>query len=245
MTDAKLVIATTTMYEDKEEVRAQLAAKTIQEAEKQGHPIVIVDESSDESTRSHFRNLGAVVFSVEKPGMGNSRRQVIREAANLAGPDGIVAWLEPEKNDFVRSLGTIRNAMVSESADLVMPRRKSLESYPLLQQRFEILGNLAFKMLTGRGFDSWFGPRIFKSELASFFLEYGGEYGDQWDSIQIPPLRIIKTGKKAIEVEVDFTYPEEQKAEEEERFPMFRKRMEQLLNCVGAFEKECGRLGLP
>jgi len=240
-----VVIATATMYKSLQDVRAQLAAATIQEAKKHGYPIVIVDESPDESTREHFRNLGAITFPAEKPGMGHSRRQVIREASNLAGPDGIVAWVEPEKHAFIPFLGMIAEVMESQSADFVSPRRKSLESYPLFQQHFEWLGNRAFQMLTGRDLDVWFGPRIFRPDIAPFFLAYQGEYGDKWDSLFVPVLRIIKAEKKVIEVKVDYTYPSEQATEEENNFLFFMRRIEQLTSLVESLEKECKALGLP
>lgn len=240
----KVVIATTTWYESPDDLRIKLAVKTIQEAKKYEHKIVVVDSSS-EVVKDAFQKNGAIVFPQKEKGMGASRRQVIREAVKVAGEERVVAWLEPEKHTFIPFLGMIASAMESQSADLAIPRRKNLKSYPLYQQYAEKMGNEAFRLCTGWDLDIWFGPRVFRPVIAHFFLDYQGEYGDKWNSIHIPVLRIIRAGKKVIEVEVDYVHPLEQTTEEEGNWPMFKKRLEQLLVTVDAVEKECKVLGLP
>jgi len=234
----KIVIATTTWYKNLNEVRAQLALKTIQEAKKCGHQIVIVDNSSY-SVKKAFQEQGAIVFHQKEKGIGPSRRQVFREAVKISGPETIIAWIEPEKHSFVPLLGTLAKILENNSADLLIPRRKSLKSYPLVQQHFEWLNNYAFQVLAGINFDHCTGVRIFKSEIAHYFWEYKGEYGDKWDVLLIPIVRLLKDGKKIIEFKVDFQYPKEQKAEEEIGVAIFKKRLDQLINCFQALKQEC------
>jgi len=233
---SKVVIVTSTLYKGSDDVRAKLAIETICSAKEHGYPIVIVD-SSPEEIRDSFRGHGAIVFDAEKQGMGIERRQAIRETTGLAGPDGIVAWMEPEKTPFVPLLGQVVKELIAQSADLAIPRRRSLESYPEIQQHAEWLGNEAFRMLTGMALDVWFGPRVFRSNIASFFLDYRGEYGDLWDSIFVPIIRAIKTGKKVIGVEVDYIHPKEQTAIEDD-FPMFEKRINQLVTLIETIRTE-------
>ncbi len=225
----KSVIATTTLFEDLNEIRAKLAVRTISEARKKGYQIVVVD-GSPESVKEIFRKKGAIVFGEEKKGMGASRRQAIREATKLAGPDGIVIWVEPEKTPFIPHLRQVIQCLLTEKADMVIPKRRSVESYPEIQQRFEWLANQAFQMFSGESLDVWFGPRVFRSNVSSFFLNYKGEYGDKWDSILIPVFRAIKAGLKVIGLEVDYIHPKEQTIAEND-FAFFEKRRKQL-NCL-------------
>lgn len=239
----KVVIATTTRYEDKDETRAKLALATIKETVRCGHKIVVVDSSSN-NVKSLFKNKGAIVIPQKEEGMGLGRRQAILEAYDLAGPDGFVAWVEPEKYSFIMFLEQIADYMKHHSLDLVIPERKSLASYPLYQEYFETIGRIAFSMLTGKDLDMWFGPRVFKGPIAHFFLNYKGEYGDLWDSIFVPVLHIIKTGKKVTGFIVDYEHPIEQTVLEENDFSFLEKRNEQLSTLIGALKKEAVKIKL-
>jgi len=240
---AQAVIATTTWYKEPLETRAQLAMKTVRQANEIGYKIVAVDGSPNKIIKEYLRKCGAVVLDEESSGMGVSRRQAINAATILAGPDGIVIWMEPEKAPLVPLLKNILDHM--ENADLIIPSRKNLDSYPETQQRAEWLGNRAFKIMAGRDLDAWFGPRIFRVDIAPFFLDYKGEYGDKWDSIFVPVLRAIGAGKRVLGVEVDYPHPAEQTAEEEKtEDKFFIKRIEQLTTLIDAIEKESKILGL-
>lgn len=240
----KVVIATTTLYSTLAEVRAKLALETIRQANEAGYKIVIVDSSS-RTIRECFRNQGAIVFQAESPKMGENIRQAIQEATRLAGTNGIVIRMEPEKAPLVPLLEQVTSHF--SAADMVIPARtkKSFDSYPLIQQHTEWIGNRAFQILTGRALDVWFGVRIFRSSVSHFFLNYQGEYGDKWDAIFIPVLRAIKAGKRVLGVEVDYIHPQEQKKEEEKLEREFlAKRIEQLDSLIDAIRKEATNLGL-
>lgn len=240
----KIVIATTTCYESVNTVRAKLALSTVKTAINCGHQIVIVDNSDNFSVEDKLQIAGAVVYREEKPGMGNSRRQVFKRAEKMTRQDDIIVWMEPEKTPIVPYLRKMAETLINQKADLLIPRRKSLESYPLLQQHFEYLNNLAFYLLTGLNFDYCSGVRVFKKYITKYFLEYDGKYGDLWEILLIPIVRLCKDGKKIIEVEVDYIHPKKQTAQENELsmlWPMFEKRLTQLLNTVNSLKGEFGK----
>jgi len=92
--------------------------------------------------------------------------------------------------------------------------------------------------LTGHDLDVWFGPRVFRREMARYFLDYDGNkegYGDLWDSTFIPVMDAITDGKKVKGVNLDFTYPPEQTAFEENHIDFYRKRLHQLNNINNSF----------
>lgn len=238
----KVVIATTTMYKNVDEVRFKLAQNTIRKAKEQEYQIVVCDESSDKRIRELFRKEIANVLLGERKGMGAARRQSFSKAAELAGPDGIIVWMEPEKHTFVPLIGKVVSPLLGESADAVIPRRRSLTSYPEIQQHNEWIGNEVFRLLTGRSLDIYFGPQVFRSGLVNFYLDYDGEYGDKWDSIQVPVVRMIAAGKKIAEIIVDYVHPEEQKTETS--FDMVERRFEQINNLKEAVKKESIKLGI-
>jgi len=238
----KVVIATTTRYEHLNEVRTKLALKTIDAANKNGFEIIVIDASEKSAIRDIFREQGARVYEQTVLGMGAGRRIAIKKAVDLAGPDGSVVWMEPEKYPFVPFISSLLLHM--KKADIIVPARKSLKSYPVDQQHFEWLGNYLFEKLTGKALDVWFGPRIFRCDAARFFLNYDKKYGDKWESIFIPILQAIKEEARVIRVEVDYTHPIEQTRAEEGNIVMFDKRRHQLNILVEAMEKYSMDFGL-
>lgn len=98
-----------------------------------------------------------------------------------------------------------------------------MESYPLVQQYIEPLGNAFWKEVTGTDLDMWIGPRTWKKELSDYFINYDGKYGDKWDSIFIPVMNIIADGYKVKGVEIDYVHPKIQ-TEIEEKLKDFNSR---------------------
>ncbi len=245
------VISSTTFYKESDEVRAQLALRFAAEARRLGYPLVVVDGGSPADFISALREEKAVVlseirlpeFEGKRQPFGPGRRQAMAEAAKLAGEDGIVAWVEPEKVDMVRHLGELTEQFDGR-ANLVIPRRLSLASYPSDQQFAEPLGNNAFRLITGRELDMWFGPRIMDQEALKRFLSYDGRFSDMWDSIFVPVLECLRDGLMIKDVQVSYTHPREQTAEEEGSLDYLEKRIVQLGNIVPALRKAAADLGL-
>ena len=226
-----IVLATTTFYKTLGDLRAALAIKMVEAATKCGYPVSVVDDSPEEIRRA-IQTAGALVSPQRQKGMGASRRQTIEVARDLAKPDGIIVWLEPEKHTFVPLIAEVCQPFENDPAlDLIIPRRRSLGSYPPMQQLAEELGREGFRLATGRALDSWFGPQAFRARVAHYYLNYDGQT-DLWDSTQLPPARIVRAGHKVAEVVVDYTHPSEQL--EEATFTFYQHRIRQLATLTQA-----------
>lgn len=239
----KLAIATTTFYKPNSEIdglRAEITKNTIRIATELGYEIVVVDGGSSDELLKEFEKLGARIYPQILSGMGKSRRQAIKEAHNLGRE--VVAWTEPEKESYIPEIIKTVIPIIQGSADLVVPKRKLLESYPIAQRYAEALGNAFWRELTGHDLDMWFGPRTWRRELSDYFLNYKGEYGDLWDSIFIPVMNAIFDGKKVISVEVKYTHPKEQTEIEEHDLGFYWKRIKQLENLLPSLETHWKKL---
>ena len=227
---AQIVVATTTWY-DSETPRSKLALETIRASAELGYPVSIVDGGSFPEFRSRVQNTeGLVVFQdQEKPGMGPSRRQTMTKGGELADDEnGAIFWTEPEKLSVVRHIPLIVEPILKGEADLTILNRKSLDSYPPEQIHAECLANLAVKYITGLELDFWSGVFAVNKKALQYFLDYKGEYGDRWDSIMIPRLRILKAGLRVKGVEVNYVHPPEQTEHETGNMQFLLRRIEQL-----------------
>jgi hypothetical protein len=243
MISPSVVIATTTYYRNIKEPRAQLALKTARAATVAGYTMVVVDGSPDPQVSEWLSDIGAIVEPEKQSGMGNSRRQVFTKAEEFVSSDNdVIVWTEPEKHTMIPLLGDSIFKLIDQDADLLVPRRKSMAGYPLLQQHFEYLNNLAFRLATGLDLDHCVGTRIFKAKVAGYFSEYVSKCGeDLWDIHMIPIWQIHRDGFKVIEAEVDYVHPAEQTADEDspaKQYKMFLKRNKQLQNTLKALKAE-------
>ncbi len=189
------------------------------------------------------------VLFLEDPGsenttMGHGRRLIIELATHMfpltLGDEDItpvIIWREPEK-DIAKFIGAICEPIVSNIADIVIPRRKSLASYPKFSQAWESTGSMmASYIIGGEPQDYWVGPRAFHLAAAKYFLNYPGEQTDlpDWhDCIFGPIVDAVADGKRVAGVEIDFEYPEEQRLAEENDGETMKKRMQVMLKLLGA-----------
>ena len=242
-TSEQVAIATTTFYNPDLEIsryRVALAKNTIKSAIDLGYSVVVVDAGSSDDFLGAIEGYGAKIVQEMGCGMGASRRQAIEEAQNTGKK--IIAWTEPEKEDYIFGLEKTIRPILDGRADLVVPKRKSMQSYPLSQKYAECFGNTVWEELTETPLDMWFGPRTWKRELSDYFLDYIGEYGDLWDSIFIPVMNMVFDGKRIKGVEINYTHPKIQ-TEFEEGNPSFSiKRLDQLKNLIPALKTHWGKL---
>jgi len=176
---------------------------------------------------------GAKVIPQLTAGMGNARRQAIREAVAIALPKALpLVWLEPEKAALVPHLSSALAAMEQKSCNMVMFNRRSLASYPPEQVHAYTLVRLMSQYVLGEDLDFLFGPLLFDAAVAEHLLAYGGEYSDNWDSIHVPKLRAMRAGLTYHVEEIDYTHPAEQTQCETGDMDLFIKRIEQV--CVVA-----------
>lgn len=228
-----VAIATSTFYNidnPSDLIRANVAINAMRTATDLGYSVALIDGGSPGELLDEFRKYGAKVFQEKEraaPGMfGPGRRQSFQEAYNLGKP--IVAWVEPEKEGYVPELWKTAEPILEGKTDLVVPKRKSLDSYPEFQAREEELGNLFFKNLTGYDLDVWIGPRTWNRNITNYFTGYDGKFGDKWESIFMPILKAIHDEKRISGVEINYTHPKEQTEIEKGDLKFDLKRVEQL-----------------
>ena len=242
---AQCVLVTTTFSKSPDELRFCLAQETVKRSRECGYPIIVVDGSPDVRNQSILAAAGAFVFSEEPPGMGASRRQAIRAGLDFSsGTADVIVWLEPEKHPMVALLPPLVSAVASGQYDLVIPKRRTLDSYPRYQAASEHLANLALGAITGRpDLDLYVGPRVMSRTVAQeCFLSYEGTYGDNWESIFLPVLSALAQGKRVGSITVDYVHPPEQTAAEATP-GIDRKRDVQRVEVIAAMARAAKDLG--
>lgn len=231
-----VAIATSTFYNFDNPsglIRANCARNMVRRAIDLGYSIALIDGGSPQELVEEFERYGAKVFPEQErvaPGIfGPGRRQSFQEAYNLN--KSVVAWMEPEKEGYVPELWKTAVPILEGKTDLVVPKRKSLETYPEFQAREEELGNMLFRNLTGYELDVWMGPRTWSRDITNYFTGYDGKFGDEWESIFMPILKAIFDKKRVTGVEIDYTHPKEQTEIEKGDLIFDLKRIKQL-NCL-------------
>lgn len=231
----KIAIATTTWYNpdlESDIIRADSAKKSVRTAIDLGYIVVVVDGGSSDELLREFERYGAKVYHQIAKGMGPGRREAIAQIHDIRRP--VEVWTEPEKENYILQIWKTAIPILDSSADLVIPKRMSLRSYPIVQQFTEKIGNFYWKSLTGHDLDMWSGPRTWHNDIAHYFLNYKGRYEDKWDSIFIPVMDAIFDGKKVIGVDVEYIHPKKQ-TEIENNITFHKKRFEQLFSLTSAF----------
>ncbi len=240
------VIATTTLAtynKPHEVVRADCILKTIQAAADYGYRILAIDDGSPAEYIQAMKRLGASVYEQEVPGIGNARRQALRQGREIAESGEAIVWTEPEKYPLIPLLDEAISKVTQEQYDLVMLRRLSLDSYPPEQAMSYQLIALAVRYLTGIDSDFGWGPTVLSPKAIDYYLKYESQAGDLWDGIHCPKLHIINDSMPWTIVPVDYQHPPEQTAAET-GMELFLKRVRQVEQLVSAITREVDRLGM-
>jgi hypothetical protein len=182
-------------------------------------------------------NLFIAIPEDPKKSMLYGRQQVIASASglrcsplvgNLDFCRRITFWREPEKT-MAQFVSDIVEPIESGDADIVIPRRKSLDPYPTFSQSWErIISKMASRIIGGEPQDYCFGPRAFTVPAAEYFLNYPGPQtglSDRHASIFCPLQDAKHAGLRIVGVEVDFQYPKEQRDAEENDIQTINKRI--------------------
>jgi hypothetical protein len=218
----KTVVVTTTFYKSEGELRFQLAQDFVRSAIVAGYEVVIVDASPLPQVATVLRELGAQVFLQLHEGMGPGRRQAFFHAQeSVAQPaETIFVWSEPEKVDLIRSIPQIVRPIEEGEAEVVVPRRsaKSWETWPTFQRETEQEANRQYNDIfqtTDR--DPMFGPVALDGSFIDPFIlkEPVAGVEDTYVQHYATLLAESELGATVRSVEIDTTYPPEQKAEEE------------------------------
>lgn len=248
-----LVIFTSTLQRGGDSVsqqRKQVAGSFFDNASKLTIHCCVVDAGSDSDFLDYLRGNENIelqetkVLSSQPMTMGQQRRAAL-DMALKRSQSKYFLWTEPEKDGLINpnSLDAMLEDLRKNEADIIVPKRTSLESYPHLQQWIEKRANRRASVLfqdkkfTDAELDLWFGPKMFNRSGAEYFAGYQGKL-DQWDAIIVPVLNAAKEGKRIESVDVVFSYPKGQ-GEVEKRDRKIRvKRVEQYVKILEALGDE-------
>lgn len=234
----KVAIATTTWYDfnsKSDKVRAEIAKRTFSKAKELGYLIIAIDGGSHSDFINEIKSLGVKVSPQKEKGLGSSRRQAFKEAYE-SGKE-IIIWTEPEKESFIPEIEKVIKPILENKADVVIPKRKSLSTYPIAQQYIESFGNAFWKELTSTNLDMWGGMRVLKRDLCKYFIDYNGEYGDKWENLLLPIMNMIVDKKRVLSIDINYIHPLEQTKIEQNNLGFYKKRVEQLNNLTTPLEE--------
>jgi hypothetical protein len=215
-------------------VRSELCLKFFESAFSNGYEVISVDRNSPEYFLRELRRFSRV-FPQHSETMGSGRREAISHA--LETGKEILLWSEPEKYPLIPFIPEIAEPILNQRTNLVMPNRRSLASYPYMQQLSESFGNSFWKRLTGTDIDIFFGPKAWRRNRSGYFLDYKGEYEDKWDSVIIPVMDYLFYEGVPETVSIDYSHPAEQTENESCSLEMDKKRIHQLHKFVEYAEK--------
>ncbi|MBI2055306.1 MAG: hypothetical protein HYT42_00205 [Candidatus Sungbacteria bacterium] len=210
----KVVIATMTFYKSMQEMRAGLALRTAKEAQKYDYPLIVVDGGSAPEFIGAMGAFGAVIHPQKEKGLGPAHRQLFTLAAEAAGENGLVDWVEAEKWPLIAELHKINRPILDGEADLVMPVRteEAWASYPPTQMHQEKFCNLVMKSMFPAIDADWFwGPFAANRRALLHFEIYQGE---GYNGRSVPKIYAIAAGCRMQGVEVSYLHPPEQTQEE-------------------------------
>ncbi|MDO8589692.1 MAG: hypothetical protein Q7R69_00230 [bacterium] len=233
-----VVVVTTTLYNSIEELRFRLACDMVRVAVADGYKVVIGDDSSIiPEVAGTFRSLGANVYPRHHKGVGSGRREAFFHAWEVSVRENCsaIVWTEPEKVDLIRWVGKIIRPLENGEADIVIPARteRSWQTWPAFQRESETRANGVYNEVLGtRGFDPMFGPVAFTLDFVPEFAFCNPKALGVPDTYvqHYAPIIARHHGARVVSVEVDMTYPPEQRAEEEgaAKETMLEKRKWQL-----------------
>src|SRR5262249_23040060 len=113
--------------------------------------------------------------------------------------------------------------------------------YPAEQAYYYLFCRVAATKLVGFDLDYAFGPMMMSKPAIQYFLGYQGDYGDKWDSILIPRLRVIKRGETISLLPIDFKNDPRMTAVESGNPTLILKRLEQFNNVIPSLIREWER----
>jgi hypothetical protein len=237
-----VAIAAITLYNPLTEgykCRSKLAKNFIREARDMGYSLFVVDGGSPpEFLRFLYDNGVNYTMEVQdvKYKSGPNRRMAIQNASKSGKK--VITLTELDKRDFLKKINKTAEPILEGKAAAVIPGRNSMKSYTRVQQIFEICGNSLWEEIMGDYLDIFFGVRVFDRDVAHYFTQYDGRYGDEWESSFIPVMDMIRDGKKVVGLEIDYRNSPAQTKDESDNFSIFaEKRLRQFNNIVRAILK--------
>lgn len=224
-------------------VRAECSMRTLETAVEHNYEVIAVDAGSPYEFVTAMQRLGVHVVKQVLPGMGNAQRQALQTAQEICDDSSSVLWTESEKYPLIPLIDNALTRRRNEQLDLLMLRRKSLDSYPPEQAMSYRLIALAMQYLTDIESDFGWGPTIMSPRAIDYYTAYSSSYGDSWDAIHIPKLHIMYDQLPWAMADVDYIHPPEQTAAET-GIPLFMKRIGQAEQLSRALISEAEKLGI-
>lgn len=227
-------------------VRAEVFLDTASELHKLAIPCVAIVRECSPAYLRKVRRKGVIIIPQEGQGMAESRKEAIKAGVNQFPRANHYLWLEPEKPDLPRCALLLSRRMTTERAALGLFNRtlKSMSTYPTEQRLlYDFCRTIASRIL-GCDIDYAFGPMILTRDTLPFFLGYDGEYGNRWNSILIPRLRVIHSCLKVVFLPVLFRNDQRIYNAENGDIKFLLKRFDQFNEIIPALISEWRRLYL-
>lgn len=221
-----------------ERIRAKVFFDTVRELSNVGLDLLVIYIDTEDIYLKDLQKQGVITVKQKSMGMGNIRREAIREAYSYFPCANYLCWLEPEKPDIIKFIFPMVHKMEKDKANLGMFNRNDMSSYPPEQSHYYQFCRAVATQFIGFDVDYAFGPMIITHSSASYFLGYRGEYGDKWDSILIPRLRIIKNGIAVSVLPINFQNDKRMTYVESGNPTIILKRLEQFNNVIPSLVKE-------
>lgn len=222
-----------------ERTRAEVAIDTFTQLQEHGIECVAVYKDCSPKYLQKLQSLGVILIQETGNGMGNARREALREAVAHADPSSLLFWIEPEKPDMPRYVQKMCRHMVNTRAKLGLFNRtaKSMSTYPSEQSHYYQFCRATARALAGFDIDYAFGPMVIHPDSVESFLKYNGRYGDAWDSILVPRIPFIQRDEVAI-LEIDFQNDPRMTRIESGNVAMILKRIDQFNNVIPSLINE-------
>jgi hypothetical protein len=225
-----IAVSGSTLYSDIRDKRFQTCMNFLRLTNEAGIPAFLADASPDPAVTEQLRSLATVVELRSAP--FHAQKATALHQAYLSGAAALICT-EFEKDDLVRYFQAICEPILSGTADLVIPKRseKSWASYPREMQATEGFALDQIEKVTGRRWDTMFGPFAIHRDFATRFTNCSAP---MWSWLHEPRFEMMRSRPHRIaEVEVDFEYPPQQCAVEEGNPAFHLKRLEQLSYTFG------------
>ena len=242
-----------------DKIRGDLALDFIGQAIRRRYQLVVVDGKSSPSFQKEL-SLFTKVKIVKRRGTKRSpaKRQAFRAAANLPHVKIIIAC-EPEKISLLENVSVIAIPIIKNKADIVVVKRNDdlfRKTYPEYMCKSEMRANLQYNrqlrkcnlLAKNKYLDFFFGPRAFRNtpEILELFTKKFllnsnkkslSKYFDPEElsnTLYFPIVSALKKGLRVKSVEVPFSYPYLQKANETIGEPelFIEKRLSQRLGLL-------------
>lgn len=222
-----------------ERTRSEVVVDTLSQLHDHEIQCVAVYKDCAPEYLAKLRSLGTTLVQQNAQGMGNTRREALREVMTRSDTGTFLFWLEPEKPDMPRYAKELCVRMVNTGAKLGLFNRtaESMSSYPAEQSHYYQFCRAVASQLAGFDIDYAFGPIILHPDAVEAFLAYDGRYNDLWDSILVPRIPFVQHGE-VVTLEVNFQNDARMTQIESGNPEIILKRVDQFNNVIPSLIKE-------